>query len=47
MKKYTNKILIVAIALFLIAATTIFFIETSKIKKAIEMQQRTELIINH
>jgi len=47
MKKYTNKILIITLTLLLAVATIIFFVETSKIKKALKKQQRTELIINH
>jgi hypothetical protein len=31
MKKYTNKILVIAIAVFLIAITVLFFINASKI----------------
>jgi len=44
MKKYTNKILIIAVALFIIVTTTLFFIEASKIKREL---RTTELTINH
>jgi hypothetical protein len=35
MKKYTNKILIIAIAIFLIATTVKFFIKVHEVKKEI------------
>ena len=36
MKKYTNKILITAIALFLAIATVLFFVRASEVKQEIE-----------
>ena len=47
MKKYTSKIIIIAIALFLIAFTIHFFIISSKIKKEMKQSNTTELTINH
>jgi len=47
MKKYTNKILIIALAAFLLAFTIRFLIIASDIKKEIQEQQDSELIINH
>jgi len=44
MKKYTNKILIIAVALFIVVTTTLFFIEALKIKREF---RTTELTINH
>ena len=45
MKKYTNKILIIAAALFIVVTTTLFFIEAFKIKR--ELKAQTSLTINH
>ena len=42
MKKYTNKILVITVALLLVAGTTIFFIEASKVK-----QEGVKQEINH
>jgi hypothetical protein len=39
MKKYTNKILISAIALFLIVTTILFFIRASEVKKQVEQNE--------
>jgi hypothetical protein len=48
MKKYTNKILIIAAAAFLAAFTILFFIKATEIKKEINEQNRsTELTINY
>jgi regulatory protein YycI of two-component signal transduction system YycFG len=47
MKKYTNKILIVAISLFVILLTVIFFTKASEIKKELYKQENTGLIIKH
>jgi len=47
MKKYTNKILIIVLAAFLLAFTILFFITASDIKKEIRRQQDSELNINH
>ena len=33
MKKYTNKIIIIAIAVFFAAITVLFFIQVSEVKK--------------
>jgi len=45
MKKYTNKILIIAAALLFVAGTTFFLVEASKIKK--EIKNQTSLTTNH
>jgi len=47
MKKYTNKILIITAALFLVATTILFFIKASEIKKEIKQSGTPELTINH
>jgi len=47
MKKYTNKILIIAVALLLVIGTTLFFIEASKIKQEINHSNTIELTINY
>jgi len=47
MKKYTNKILIIAAVILLVAMTIKFFINACEIKKEIKNQQNNELIINH
>jgi glycopeptide antibiotics resistance protein len=47
MKKYTNKILIIATAVLIIATTILFFIKVAEIKKEIKKQKNTELITNH
>jgi hypothetical protein len=39
MKKYTNKILIIAIAIFLILTTVKFFIRASEIRKEIKQYE--------
>ena len=46
MKKYTNKILIAALAVFLIAITIKFFIRANEVKKAMKQKESYELIIN-
>jgi len=43
MKKYTNKVLIIGIALFLAAATILFFIKVHEMK----VSHAEELIINY
>jgi len=43
MKKYTNKILIIATALLIVVTTVLFFIEAVKIKRE---HPSVELIIN-
>jgi hypothetical protein len=40
MKKYTNKILAIVIALFLVVTTVLFFIDVSKIKKQYEIETK-------
>jgi hypothetical protein len=35
MKKYTNKIIIIAVALFIIVATVKFFVKAHEVKKEI------------
>ena len=47
MKKYTNKILIITMVLFLAITTIQFLIKVSEIKKEIKKQQESELITNH
>jgi len=47
MKKYTNKIIIIAAALFLVAATILFFIKAAEIKKELKQSDTPELTINH
>ena len=47
MKKYTNKILIIAIAVFLAAITVLFFINANEIKKQVEKSESNELSIEH
>jgi len=47
MKKYTNKILIIVSAAFLVVFTILFFIRAFEIKKEIKKQQDSELNINH
>jgi hypothetical protein len=47
MKKYTNKILITGVAVFLIATTILFLIKVSEIKKEIKKQETSQFIINH
>ena len=47
MKKYTNKILIIAAAIFMVAITIQFFIISSKIKTEIKQSDTNELTINH
>jgi hypothetical protein len=47
MKKYTNKILIIALALVLIIFTIRFFIVVNDIKKLANESEAKELKINH
>jgi len=47
MKKQTNKIIIIATALFLVATTILFFIKAAEIKKALKQSDTTELTTNH
>ena len=47
MKKYTNKVLITAMALFLVVTTILFFIKAYEVKKQIEYSNTNELIINY
>lgn len=47
MKKYTNKILITVIALFIVAFTVRFFVIACDIKKEIEESENIELNINN
>jgi len=44
MKKKTNKILIITFALFIVVATTLFFIDAYKIRREF---RATELTINY
>ncbi|MDR2971276.1 MAG: hypothetical protein LBU83_05020 [Bacteroidales bacterium] len=46
MKKYTNKILIIATAIFLVVSTIMFFVRVSEIKKELK-EENIQLIINH
>jgi uncharacterized protein YneF (UPF0154 family) len=46
MKKYTNKILIIAAVLFLAICTINFFITANEIKEQIKENNTNELIIN-
>ena len=39
MKKYTNKIIIIAIALFLVVATVLFFVRASEVKEQIKQYE--------
>jgi len=47
MKKRTNKILIIAIAVFVIVVAVRVFIGTARIKKEMKQKETGELIINH
>ena len=42
MKKYTNKILAVTIAAFLVIATVLFFVRASEVKQEIEQYKTTK-----
>ena len=42
MKKYTNKIIIIAIALFLVIATILFFVRASEVKEQIKEYETKE-----
>jgi hypothetical protein len=46
MKKYTNKILIIAAAIFLAANTILFCIRVSEVKKELK-EQNTQSTINY
>jgi len=39
MKKYTNKILMIAIALCVVAMTIAFFVQTNEVRKEIKNEQ--------
>jgi hypothetical protein len=47
MKKYTNKILIIATVVLFVALTIKFFVNVGEIKKRIKQSVTTEIIINH
>ena len=48
MKKYTNKILIVAIAVFLAVATILFFVRVPEVKKKIKQYEiNKQKEVNH